>query len=224
MSKGGKVRRLHFVASDPQIDIEVPVGNFGARLVGGLGGYEEIERQDDVNLTDWTGQDALKQDVSILLDGWARGDSVERELNTILKLGRDPNGERRPPVFTVDGPVFYPGKAWVLPPDGIDLAGGEIAPIRRRGDGELLRQEIVLHLLEFVKPDEVRFRGRKKPQIGVSPNIAVGGTYTTQKGDTLHSIAAHLFRDANEWKELGEKNGISDPSRKLPAGRILRIP
>lgn len=216
------MRPLRLIASDPQIDIEVPVGNFGARLVGGLGGYEEIERQDDVSITDWNGQEALRQDISILLDGWAKGDSIERELNTILKLGRDPNGERVPPVFKVFGPVYYPGKSWVLPPDGIDLSGGEISPIRRRGDGELLRQEVILHLLEFNKPDEVKLRGRKRSQIGVSRGIAVGGTVTTKKGDTLHELAAKLFGDAGEWKRLGD-NGIADPNRKLSAGIVLRI-
>ena len=218
------MKPFHFVASNPQIDIKVPVGNSGARLIGGLGGYEEIERQDDVNITDWSGQDALKQDISVLLDGWATDDSVERELNTLLKLGRDPNGERRPPVFTVDGPLHYPGKAWVLPPDGIDLSGGEIAPIRRHGDGELLRQEIVFHLLEYVKPDEVRLRGKKKPKEAVARGIAVGGTITVSKGDTLHKLAAQLFGDSSDWKELGKKNDIADPNRKLTPGRVLRIP
>lgn len=217
------MKPLRLVASDPQIDIEVSVGNFGARLVGGLGGYQEIERQDDVNITDWIGQAALKQDISILLDGWAKGDSVERELNTILKLGRDPNGERVPPVFKVFGPVFFPGKSWVLPADGIDLDAGEIDPIRRRGDGELLRQEVILHLLEFNKPDEIRLRGKKGKE-AIGRGIAVGGTVTTKKGDTLHKLAAQLFGDAGEWKALGDKNGIADPNRKLPAGKVLKIP
>jgi hypothetical protein len=218
------VKAIRFVASDPQVDIEVPVGNFGARLVGGLGGYEEIERQDDVNITDWSGQDSLRQDISVLLDGWAAGDSVERELNTLLKLGRDPNGERRPPVFKVYGPVYYPGKAWVLPADGVDLSGGEIPPIRRRGDGELLRQEVIFHLLEFNKPDEIRLRGKKKAIEAVGRGIAVGGTVTVREGDTLHRLAAQLFGDSGEWKELGEKNDIADPNRKLTPGRVLRIP
>jgi hypothetical protein len=214
------VKPIKIVASEPKIEIEVPVGNFGARLVGGLGGFAEVERQDDVSATDWVGQAALRQDISILLDGYATGDSVERELNSILKLGRDPNGERVPPVFRVWGPVYYEGKAWVLPPDGIDLDGGEIEPIRRPGNGELLRQEVILHLLEFNPPDTIRIRGK---QIGVSGNVAVGGTYTTKKGETLHEIAARLFGDWTLWKEKLGGNGIADPNRKLPAGKVLKI-
>lgn len=220
------MKPIRFIATDPQIDIEVPVGNSGAQLVGGLGGYQEIEQQDDVSLTDWSGQEALKQDISILLDGWAKGDSVERELNTILKLGRDPNGERVPPVFKVFGPVYYEGKSWVLPDGGIDLTGGEIEPIRRSGNGDLLRQEVILHLVEFIPPEQLRLRSKKKhkQRMGLGQNVAVGGTYTTKEGDTLRDIATKLYRDWKMWKAIGDKNGIADPHRKLAAGKVLRLP
>jgi LysM domain len=218
------VKPLRFEASDPQIDIEVPVGNLGAEIVGGLGGFVEVERQDDVSLTDWVGQEALRQDISVLLDGWANDESVERELNTLLKLARDPNGERVPPVFKVWGPLYYPGKSWVLPPDGIDMTGGEIPRIRRRGDGELLRQELIVHLLEYVPPEQVRLRNKHKPEGAIGQNVAVGGTYTTKKNDTLQGIAARQLNDWHRWKEIGDKNGIADPHRKLPAGLVLRMP
>lgn len=226
------MKPIHFRADDPPIDIEVPVGNLGAQLVGGLGGYQEVERQDDVSLTDWSGQEALKQDISILLDGYAKGDSVERELNTILKLGRDPNGERVPPVFKVFGPVYLPGKSWVLPPDGIDLTGGEIETIRRRGDGELLRQEVILHLLEFIPPEQLRLRKRKKTlkhqrgEPARSGGTAFPGkSYTVQSGgETLIEISTKLYGTWKEWKAIGERNGIADPHRKLPAGKVLKLP
>jgi hypothetical protein len=212
------VKPIKIVASDPDIEIEVPVGNFGARLVGGLGGFEEVERQDDVSATDWVGQAALRQDISILLDGYATGDSVERELNTILKLGRDPNGERVPPVFRVWGPVYYEGKAWVLPPDGIDLDGGEIEPIRRPGNGELLRQEVILHLLEFNPPDTIRIRGKHAKH----GRTAVGkGRVVSRRGDTLHSLAARELGDWKRWPELSEASGVRDPLRELPEGTEL---
>lgn len=216
------MKPLRFTAADPQIDIEVPVGNFGATLVGGLGGYQEVDRQDDVAATDWTGQEALRQDISVLLDGYATGDPVDRELNTLLKLGRDPNGERVPPVFKVYGPVYFEGKSWVLPSDGIDLSGGEIETIRRHGDGALLRQEVILHLLEYNPPGVIRLRKKRKAGT-ISANEAVGGSYTTRKGDTLHSIAADLLNDAGRWKEIGAPNGLTDPNRKLPAGKVLKI-
>jgi LysM repeat protein len=227
------VKPIRFIATDPQIDIEVPVGNLGAQLVGGLGGYQEIERQDDVSLTDWSGQEALKQDISVLLDGYAKGDSVERELNTILKLGRDPNGERVPPVFKVFGPVYYEGKSWVLPADGIDLSGGEIETIRRSGNGELLRQEVILHLLEFIPPEQIRLRSKKKsktPQHQRGEPARTGGTafpgksYTVREGETLISIAAKLYGTWEAWKAIGDLNGIADPHRKLPAGKVLKLP
>lgn len=216
------MRQIKIVSSDPPIEFEAPPGNLVPDLPSGLGGWEEIERQDDVSVTDWVGQEALRQDISILLDGYSENRSIERELNTILKLGRDPNGERVPPVFKVWGPgVFLPGKSWVLPSGGIDLTGGDIETIIIEGDRQ--RQEVILHLLEYNAPDEVKVRGKEKPRARVSGNVAVGGTYTTKAGDTLHSIAAHLFGDTKLWKVLSEKNGISDPNRKLPAGKVLKV-
>lgn len=215
------MKEAHIRSTDGSIDIKIPMGDGPALITGGLGGWQTIDRQDDIAATDWVGQGPLTQDVPLFLDGYPTGDSVEREWNTVKKLGRDATGnEHVPPVFTVDGPVEYPGKAWVLPEGGIDP---DPTSFIRRDDGELLRVAFTLHLLEFVKPDEIRLRGKKKPQIGLAQNVAVGGTYTTRDGDTLHIIAARIFNDASQWKVLSQKNGIADPNRKLPAGKVLKV-
>ncbi len=221
----GEMKPIRIISQDPGIDISVPVGNLPATLVGGLGGWREVERQDDLSVSDWDGQELLKQDISILLDGWATNESVDRQLNTILKLGRDSRGEHAPAVFRVSGPVYFEGKAWVLPPDGIDLTGGEIETIRRQGNGELLRQEVILHLMEYRRPDtiKVRRKGKHRDRTGVSPGRPL--TYTTVKGDNLQKIAAKpgIFGDWKRWKEIGDKNGLADPHRVLPAGMELRL-
>jgi len=219
------MKQVRILAKDPDIDITLPMGASPAQIVGGLGGWEEVDRQDGIAVSDWSGQSLLKQDISLLLDDYPAG-SIERELNTLMKIGRDPNGEENvPPVFRVYGPVFYPGKAWVLPEGGIELAEGDIETIRRKGDGELQRQEVVLHLMEFRRPDTIRVRGKKKrrhrPATGGTE--APGNTYTTKQGDTLISIAAKLYGDWKRWKEIGDKNDIRDPHRKLPTGRKLRL-
>lgn len=219
------MKPVRIIAKDPEIDITLPMGASAAKLVGGLGGWEEVERQDDLSVSDWSGQSLLAQDISLLLDDYPHG-SIERELNTILKLGRDPNGEEKvPPVFRVYGPVFYPGKAWVLPEGGIDLEEGDLETIRRKGDGELQRQEVTLHLMEYRRPDtiKVRRRGKHRDRTGVGPGRPL--TYTTVKGDTLPKIAAKpgILGDWKRWKEIGDKNGIADPHRVLPAGMVLAL-
>src|SRR5262245_22666969 len=101
------------------IDIRVPMGNGPATITGGLGGYEVVERHDNVGVTDWSKQQPITQDVPLLLNGYEAGRSVEREWNTIKRLGLRSSADRRPPVFTVEGPIEFPHKRWVLPDNGI---------------------------------------------------------------------------------------------------------
>ena len=219
------MKPVRIVAQNPDIDITIPMGDGPAHPTGGLGGWKPVAVLDDIEGVDWEGQPGLTEDVPLLLNGLERNESVQREWNTVKKLGRDPNGdETKPPVFRVWGPVEYPGKAWVLPVNGIEVNEEEI--FKRDGDGELLRIEFTLHLLEYLSPEEIKERQGKKgkgPQRGLAPNVAVGGTYTTQAWDTLKKIAAKLYRDPDRWKELGEKNGLHDPNRVLPAGKVLRV-
>lgn len=212
------MKPVHITAKDPPIDIFIPMGDGPALPVGGLGGYELVARQDDVAATTWEGQDPLAEDVPLLLDGHSEQRSVQREWNTVKKLARDPNGERRPPVFRVWGPIDSPeGKAWVLPADGISIDSESII---KEDDGDLRRIEFTLHLLEYIAPDEIRLRG-KKQRSAIADNRAL--TYITREGDTLATIAYRLFGDWKRWKEIGKKNDIHDPNRVLPKGRELRL-
>lgn len=45
-------------------------------------------------------------------------------------------------------------------------------------------------------------------------------TWTVKQGDTLWAIACELFGDGTKWREIAEKNGISNP-RTLQIGRVL---
>lgn len=219
------MKPVRIVAQNPDIDITIPMGDGPAYPTGGLGGWTTVPLQDDVEGVDWEGQPPLTEDVPLLLNGLEDDESVEREWNTVKKLGRDPNGdETRPPAFRVWGPLDAPeGKWWVLPDNGITVNPEEI--IKRNGDGELLRIEFVLHLLEYLSPEVIKARRRKKhrSRAGVDRRVAVGGTYTTKGGETLAKIAAIQLNDWKRWPEIGSKNGIADPQRKLPAGRVLRI-
>lgn len=212
------MKPVRIVAKNPPIDIEIPMGNGPAYPTGGFGGWVPVDVQDDVSVTDWEGQAPLTEDVPLLLNGYETGESVQREWNTVKKLGRDPNGEEtRPPVFVVHGPVDHPGKAWVLGEGGIEV---NPASIFTRSDGDYLRIEFTLHLLEYGRPDVIRRRGANRARVGVGQPR----TYTTRKGDTLISIAVAIYGNWKRAKEIGDKNGIHDPNRVLPANRILNLP
>lgn len=214
------MRRCRIIAKDPPIDISIPMGEGPAVPTGGFGGWKAVQRQDDVSVTDWEGQEPLTQDVPLLLNGYESDESVEREWNTVKKLGRDPNGdEHKPPAFKVFGPIDGPeGKSWVLAEGGIEVNPASI--LKRPGSGELLRIEFTLHLLEYIRPGVIRSRRRRRIGIGRAQAL----TYTTHPGQTLAGIAATQLGDWKLWKEIGRKNGIADPFRLLPAGRVLKLP
>lgn len=213
------MKKVRIIATDPAIDITVPMGDGPATITQGLGGWQVVDRQDDIAATDWTGQEPLVQAVPLLLDGFSKGESVERDLNTIFKLARDVVGDEHiPPIFKVFGPIYFSHKEWVLPDGGIEL---DSASVIREDDGTLLRQALTLRLLEYVKPDTITIRGKGKQRTGLGKARPV--SYTTRAGDTLAKIAARIFGDWTRWKEIGRKNGISDPNRVLRAGRVLAL-
>lgn len=45
-------------------------------------------------------------------------------------------------------------------------------------------------------------------------------SYTVRRGDTLWAIAVRFYGDGTRWRELAQRNGISDP-RQLPVGKVL---
>lgn len=216
------MREVRIIAQSSAIDITVPMGDGPATITAGLGGWQSIDRVDDLALTDWSGQAPLEQDVPLILDGFTTGDSVERELTTLFKLARDFSGEKTaPPVFKVFGPVFFEGKSWVLPEGGLEL---DTASTIRRDDGELLRQALTLHLLEFVKPDVLKER-KKHKGIGRRPGPGIPVAYSTRQGDTFEKIAGRIYGDPSRWREIAKKNPKYplNPWLSIPAGRTLNL-
>ena len=210
--------RLHIVSKEARLDFTVDMGNGPATLTGGLGGWQTVSVVDDVDLTDWIGQAPLTQDIPVFLDGFP-DESVERDLKNIFKLGRNTDG--RPPVFEIDGPIHFPEAHWVLPEGGIALDADSTI---RSDNGTLLRQALTLSVLEYVPPDEVgrRKKKRKKTKAGIADNRAL--THTVPSGgETLARIAARELGSWEKWKLLGPKNDITDPHRVLPAGRVIRL-
>lgn len=216
------MREVRLRAEDGSVDITIPMGDGVAIPTGGYGGYKAVDRQDGISVTDWVGQAPITEDVPLMLDGGRQKRSIERELAQVRRLGRDPDGGP-PPIFKVSGPIHHEGKRWVLPDNGIEFSTDE-EECKLRNDGEHYRQAFTLHLLEYVDPDTIRIRGKQRGRAGLSGNVAVGGTYTTKKGDTLQSIAARELNDWRLWQELGRKNGLTDPHQRLPAGKVLRYP
>ena len=67
--------------------------------------------------------------------------------------------------------------------------------------------------------------GSDIPTNGVAPEAPQDnlGSYTIQSGDTLESIALHLYGDSSLWYLLADANGISDRGAQAGSGEQLHI-
>lgn len=222
--------RYRFVSQKPKIDLTCDPGPGAPTPTSGYGGWEEVRRPSDVAMTDWVGGSPFKQDILVMLDGWSTNESVEKELELLEQLGRSKDEDESPPVFRVFGPLHNSGMHYVC--EGIDFGAS-----LRNSQGVLVRQELTIHLMEYVRPDRVRLRKKKKGggtsgndgkdfntesnAGGVGPGPSV---YTTKAGDTLRKIAAKFYGKADLWRELAELNKIRDPNKVLPVGTKIKLP
>lgn len=195
-----------------KVHIEARLGAEVAQITDGYGGWEEVGRSSDLSLTRWAGQAPLRMTVPLFLDGFGESQSVQRDLDKVLRLGRSKDGDEAPPVFRLSGPVPFSGQRWVME------STPEMGDAFRAKDGRLVRQALTLSLMEYVRPDRIKIKRRR------------GKTYTTKRGDTLVSIAKKLRpHDTNAEslkyaKELGKLNKIRDIRKRLDAGIKLRLP
>jgi hypothetical protein len=239
------INKLRILSQQANIDLTVHMGDGPATITGGLGGWKEVERLDQTSITTWEGRGAVTQDVPVLLNGfewWSHKEgrmiptsSVQPLLQEILKLGLEPF------VFSIEGAIHFPKKHWVLPDGGIERGTDDTI---REEDGMLVRQSLVLHLMEYVNPKKAIVRN---PKIGLGEAEEVtpanqrgepgktggtafpGKTYTVGQGkngngETLVEVAALLYGRWEAWKALGAKNNVRDANRKLKPGTNLVLP
>ncbi len=207
------MKQLRIICPDPAVDITVQMGDGPATPTAGFAAWEIIERAEGKGITDRASVPPFQQDVPVFLDGYAKGNSVQRQLDTLLELG----GEE-PAVFRAFGPIHRSGIHYVL--------GGEpeFGEVIRDEDGTLLRQRLTLRLMEYVRPDTLGQRLKKRrSRRGVATYTTGGSTYVTKAGETLGEIASRLYGNWERWREIGDKNGIRDPLRKLPGRRTLKL-
>jgi hypothetical protein len=209
--------QLHLVCDDPNVDLKVDMGDGPATPTAGYAAWETIKRVRRKSMTAYVGPEPFQQDVPVLLDGLAQENSVQRQLDAIESLG----GSSK---FRAFGPIHHPSQG----PNDLWVFGGEpeFGEVIRDNDTTLFRQALTLKLMEFVSPDpDGRGGGRgKRGDPGRTGGTEFPGrTYTTVQGDTLMKVAHKVYGDWKRWKEIGQKNNISDPHRVLPAGRQLKL-
>jgi hypothetical protein len=139
-----------------------PVSPPGDSIAFGLGdgistptttsNWEVTNRPKRKGLTDWVGQDPYRLPVAILIDGFLDDRSVEAEIEVLRRLERAPqyvDGDRRPAVCTIAGPLPLTQLRWVI--EQVEW-GNEI---RSERTGVRVRQAATIHFLEFTDVDLV---------------------------------------------------------------------
>lgn len=213
--------------------------------VSGYGGWEEVERPRRKPITFWKTQPGLKLELSLLLDDWRRGRSVERQIALVEKLALPTATDGEPPqlkITAAGGMIPYQSVTWVV----ADLAWGDGLANEQ---GDRVRQQFTLALLQHVEDVYLADRSaanrrkkrkaRAKTKRGAAKKRVVAKRSTRKRrtgalrtgsvtdefgqGEDLLAIAARELGDASRWPEIAELNGIRDP-RSITPGQVLRLP
>lgn len=218
--------------SGRKFEFTVPLGFGRPTPTGGGSQHEEVARPEDTAMTVFTGNSLIEMAVPVLLDGWGspgNRQNVGPKIDQIVGLvfGADGNP---PPDFRATYPGPFSGLRYrMLMPEWTE----EPKPIVGRG-GTVFRQALVLKLLQFESPDNIRFKaGTRRPPR--RPNIRSGGLGIDQAaaltaevqydGETLQHVSARVYGTPALAKKIGDLNGIRSPLwQGLRKGQRLRLP
>lgn len=195
--------------------VSVLRGDGDPKMVGGGSGWDVVARPRRVGLTIWKGRDPYRMDLPIMIDGWAKSDSMENDIAILnqMQMGSD---LEPPPTITIVGGVPVKGIIWIMDPQ-IDWGDNVIWGSDSKGNMFRYRQDAVVHLCQFNPEDRLVVSG--------GGNLQAPRRYVVKKGDDLRSIAQKMYGDPSKFKLIQAANNIRDPKRILRmVGQEIRIP
>lgn len=171
------------------------------------GRWNVVNRPRRTSFITWDGSDPYRMDVPILFDGFDTGRSMEDAISILNQMRIPPGDFSPPPQIDIEGAVPVKNTIWVIEgPTGIDFGSNVIW----HPDGYRLRQDAVVHLLQFVEAHNLSIKPPATTHI-----------YTVKSGDTLKSISKSQYGTTKYWSTIKNANTIRD-IKKLP--KTLRIP
>lgn len=199
------------------LNLKLKLGDGPAKIADETSGWTTIDRPRDVAITDWVGAQPLKISIPIILDGYGRGDGVGHKLSRLHKLVRDKDGDQRPRTFVALGPIPFSGHRFVM--ESIEYGDDVIrGAAGTKEAGKLFRQDLTLHLMQFIPPDRIKFKRRRKHR---------GGRHHSKEGDTALKIANDLYGDDEDpilaARQIAQLNGIRGIRTPIASGRILAV-
>lgn len=235
-------------SDDPPLTVVARLGPERPDVSSGYGGWTEVARPRRTTVTTWTGQPARRLGLSVLIDNWYAGASVEDQIRALERMALPYEG-KSPPTVTINaqgGHVPYTDLTWVVD----TLTWGDAL---MNSHGNRVRQAATLELLEYVSDALIQARSRKSPaqkaraandkkkggkkgaakkrkaatkgrKSGRKKSVALfAATAAAFDGEDLMAIAARELGDARRWREIADLNGIRDP-RAITTGQVLRLP
>jgi hypothetical protein len=117
-----------------------------------------------------------------------------------------------PLTVRVIGPVPYSGLRWGI--TSLDYGDNYLRDVNT---GRRMRQELTVHLLEYIRPDNLeKLRGSAQPT-----RVRF---YLVSRGDDLQKIAHKTLGKASRWQEIAKLNagmrGVKLPARYKIGARI----
>lgn len=182
-------------------------GDGAPKLISGGARYNVVNRARRKSTVEWDGDDPYRMDLTVLLDGWLSQTSIESDVSKLNQMRQSP-GDLTPPVQVfIDGAVPVKGAKWVV--ENIDWGDMVLWTTDSKGAGYRLRQDAVLHMLQYVEATMLK--------------VAVPGTgfpIVLKAEQTLTKIA----KDFNvAVQDIMKANNVRD-SKSIKTGQHLIVP
>jgi len=203
------------------------------------GGWQYIKRKRRRSLMEWLGVDGLSMDISILIDKFAEGKSVEAQITQLERMA----GRSRPGVPDKEPPLIHFDSMGVVPHDYhrepqtewgiIEIQWGDAD---RNTDGNRIRQAAILTVGEYVEDDNLAgLTSAQRKKIAQSKRSAKKGKgakgakekrYVVKNAkETMETIAARELGKSSRWHEIAKLNpSLRDPTREIHPGTIVTLP
>lgn len=147
-----------FISSDPPLRVLALPGETPAKITDGYGGWEDVERPNDMAFSRWSASHPYKMDISIVIDGFARNIRVGKVVSNLERLARDPGANEEPPIIKVFGP--HPRGNHVL--WHIENIDWDTDKAILNTSGYLLRAAATVSLSQHVDPDMIEMSSAKR--------------------------------------------------------------
>lgn len=215
------VGHVRFMSDELGSFLDVLLNTAGGQVTGGGPRHDISERAGRVGVAEYKGHDPLRLSVSIILDGYQAGESIEPELRKLRAMSERLPNRVRMPVIKLQGPVPYTDRKWLV--DGPWDWDDTPTPIQRQvlSSAVPVRQALTINLIEKV-PDRLL-----RESISESRGTGKGSkarTIRVQAGDdNFGDVSKRHYGTRARAVDIARANSLPFGFR-LKKGQKLRLP